>query len=63
MTAAAVSSEPLVGGGQADASLCCKGPEGQMIDEMPTDQAFPTERRQAGHGVAMSLLKNPEVTR
>ena len=53
VTAAAVTSEPLVGGAQADASFCGKGLEGQMVDEVSTDQAFPTERRQTGHGMAM----------
>ena len=53
VTAAAVTSEPLVRGAQADASFCGKSFEGAALVEMPTDQAFPTERRQTGHGVAM----------
>jgi hypothetical protein len=52
VTAAMVSSEPLLGRAQADTGLCGTFPEWQVVDEMPTDQTFPIERSQSGHGVA-----------
>jgi len=49
VTAAAGSSEPLVGGAKADARLGGQGQEGFAVINLSAQQPFPTEGCQAGH--------------
>jgi quinolinate synthase len=52
-TTLSVSGQPLVGAAQAYAGLRCQGLERYALIKMPTDEAFPTDRRQTGQWVAM----------
>jgi len=45
--------QPLVSTAQADPGLRRKGLERLVLIEVAADQAFPTDRRQSGIGVAM----------
>jgi len=49
----AVPGQPLAGAAQADPGLCRKGLELHAPIEMPTNQAFPTERRQLNNLVGL----------
>jgi len=52
-TALTEPRQPLVGTAQADPGLRRQGLERHGLIEVPTDQAFPTDRRQSGQWVAM----------
>ena len=51
--AIAETHQPLASAAQADPGLRSMGLERHAIIKMPADQAFPTDRRQSGIGVAM----------
>jgi hypothetical protein len=55
-TACSIPGQPLVGAAQTDAGLRCEDHERYTLIKVPTDQAFPTDRRQSGQWVAMHGL-------